>query len=340
MNKEQHRFWVLAKRPDGWPDQDTFRLETGDIPHPNQGEVLVRTLYLSVDPYMRGRLRDVKSYAPPVQIGETMVGGIVGEVLETKHPDYQVGEVVEGRIGWQSHGLSKGDDLHKVDPKLGPISTALGVLGMPGLTAYFGLLEIGKANPGDTVVVSGAAGAVGSLVGQIAKIRGCRAIGIAGGAAKTAWITQDLGFDGAVDYKSSANIAQDLAVQAPNGVDCYFDNVGGPITDALIPMLNERARVVVCGQISQYNLEKADMGPRLYWPLIAKRARIEGFVVFDFFNRYKEGHTKLSTWVKEGRLKYRETVSEGLENAPTAFIEMMQGKNLGKQVVQVASSLF
>jgi hypothetical protein len=329
---------TLAVRPVGFPKESDFRLVEAPVPTPGPGQFLVQSLYLSVDPYMRGRMNAAKSYAPPVELGGVMVGGVVGQVVESHHPRFAAGEIVEGYFGWQQYALSDGVGARKVDPSLAPISTALGVLGMPGLTAYFGLLEIGKPQPGETVVVSGAAGAVGSLVGQIAKIQGCHVVGIAGTDAKARYVVEELGFDSAFNYKSARNYRAKLKTLCPQGVDVYFDNVGGAITDAVIPLLNVRARLVICGQISQYNLERPEMGPRWLWALIVKQARAEGFLVFQFADRFEEGIRQMAQWLKEGKLKYRENIIEGLENAPRAFIGMLKGENIGKQLVKVADA--
>lgn len=327
---------TLAVRPVGFPKESDFRLVEAPVPTPGPGQFLVQSLYLSVDPYMRGRMNAAKSYAPPVELGGVMVGGVVGQVVESHHPRFAAGEIVEGYFGWQQYALSDGAGVRKVDPSLAPISTALGVLGMPGLTAYFGLLEIGKPQPGETVVVSGAAGAVGSLVGQIAKIQGCHVVGIAGTDEKARYVVEELGFDSAFNYKSARNYRAKLKTLCPQGIDVYFDNVGGAITDAVIPLLNVRARLVICGQISQYNLERPEMGPRWLWALIVKQARAEGFLVFQFADRFEEGIRQMAQWLKEGKLKYRENIIEGLENAPRAFIGMLKGENIGKQLVKIA----
>jgi hypothetical protein len=329
---------TLAVRPVGFPKESDFRLVEAPVPTPGPGQFLVQSLYLSVDPYMRGRMTAAKSYAPPVELGGVMVGGVVGQVVESHHPRFAAGETVEGYFGWQQYALSDGAGVRKVDPSLAPISTALGVLGMPGLTAYFGLLEIGKPQPGETVVVSGAAGAVGSLVGQIAKIQGCHVVGIAGTDEKVRHVVEELGFDSAFNYKSARNYRAKLKTLCPQGIDVYFDNVGGAITDAVIPLLNVRARLVICGQISQYNLERPEMGPRWLWALIVKQARAEGFLVFQFADRFEEGIRQMAQWLKEGKLKYRENIIEGLENAPRAFIGMLKGENIGKQLVKVATA--
>ena len=328
---------TLAARPSGMPKLSDFKLLESPVPEPGPGEFVARMLYVSVDPYMRGRMNDVKSYAPPVQIGEVMGAGAVGKVVASQNPQFQAGDVVEGFFGWQQFGVSNGTGVRKIDPTLAPVSTALGVLGMPGLTAYFGLLDIGKPRAGETVVVSGAAGAVGSLAGQIAKIQGCRVVGIAGSDQKVAWLRDELGFDAAFNYKTSTNSTAKLAELCPKGVDVYFDNVGGAITDAVFPLINTGARVVVCGQIAQYNADKLETGPRLLWHLIVKQARAEGFLVFQYASRYAEGLKQMAEWLKAGKLKYREQFVDGIENTPRAFIGMLQGENTGKQLVRVSS---
>jgi NADPH:quinone reductase len=333
-----NRQFTLAARPKGFPQEADFRLIETPTPVPKEGELLVRILILSVDPYMRGRMGDAKSYAPPVRLGEVMVGGTVGKVIESRHPDFGAGDIVEGRLGWQEYAVSDGTGLRKIDPGLAPISTALGVLGMPGLTAYFGLLDICRPRPGETVVVSGAAGAVGSLVGQIAKIKGCRAVGIAGSDQKVEWLVNELGFDAAFNYKAEGDYADALHKLCPAGIDVYFDNVGGAITDAVFRLINTGARISICGQISQYNLEEPETGPRLLGVLLSKQARAEGFLVFQFAERYQEGLRQMAEWLREGRIKYREEFVEGLENAPRAFIGMLQGKNTGKQLIRIADA--
>jgi NADPH-dependent curcumin reductase CurA len=319
------------------PKESDFKLVESPVPEPEAGEILVRTLYVSVDPYMRGRMNDVKSYSPPVQIGEVMGSGAVGEIAASQNAHFQVGDIVEGFFGWQQFAISDGQGVRKLDPSLAPVSTALGVLGMPGLTAYFGFLDVGKPRAGETVLVSGAAGAVGSLAGQIAKISGCRVIGIAGSDQKVAWLTGELGFDAAFNYKTAAGYDEKLAELCPEGVDIYFDNVGGAITDAVFPALNTGARVVVCGQIAQYNAEKPETGPRLLWHLIIKQARAEGFLVFHYASRYAEGIRQMATWLNAGKLKYREQFVDGIENTPRAFIGLLRGENMGKQLVRVST---
>ena len=330
-----NRKFTLAARPIGYPKPSDFDLVTEPIPVPEDGEVLVHTNYLSVDPYMRGRMNDRASYAPNVQIGEVMVGTVVGEVVASKNPDFQVGDIATGGLGWQEYGVSDGNNLRKVDPTLAPISTALGILGMPGLTAYFGLLEICNPQAGETVFVSAAAGAVGSLVGQIAKIKGCRAVGSAGSDEKVDYVVDELGFDAAFNYKTTEDYGAKLAELCPDGIDAYFDNVGGAITDAVFPLINVKARISICGQISQYNLENPEQGPRFLWHLIVKRAKIQGFLVFEFADKHDDGLRQMAEWIQAGKLKYREEITEGFENAPTAFIGMLKGSNIGKQLVKV-----
>jgi NADPH-dependent curcumin reductase CurA len=325
----------LVARPRGYPRDSDFRLVEAPLPEPGPDQVLLRGLYLSLDPYMRGRMNDRKSYVPPFRLNEVLGGDVVGEVLRSNSAQFRPGDIVQGLAGWQEFAALPAKGLRKVDPSLAPISTAVGVLGMPGLTAYFGLLDVGQPKAGDTVVVSGAAGAVGSIVGQIAKIHGCRAVGIAGGADKVRHCMADLGYDAAIDYKAE-DVGAALDRLCPNGVDVYFDNVGGSISDAVVPRLNSFGRVALCGQISQYNLEKPEPGPRLWTQILIKQARVQGFLVFSYADRYREGAEKLAEWVKAGRLRYRETITDGIENAPRAFIGMLHGANTGKQLVRLA----
>lgn len=332
MNKQV----VLASRPTGMPTEGNFKLTETPIPQLNDGEFLAQTLYLSMDPYMRGRMSDRASYTRPVSIGEVMEGAIVGRVLASRNGKFREGDIVEGSLGWQTHVISSGKGVRKIDPALAPISTALGVLGMPGLTAYFALLDLGKPKAGETVVVSAASGAVGALVGQIAKIKGCRAVGTAGSPAKVDYCVKELGYDACINYRTSKDLAADLKAACPNGIDVYFDNVGGPVTDNVFPLLNLRGRVVICGQISQYNLDKPEMGPRVFWHLIRTRGRVEGFLIWDYADRYKEGLTQLAAWIKEGKIKYKEDITDGIENAPRKLIGLLKGENFGKAVIKVA----
>jgi len=328
---------TLASRPVGYPKESDFKLIETPIPTPEDGQVLLKTIYLSVDPYMRGRMNQARSYAANVEFNEVMVGGVVAQVVESKHSDFQVGDIVNAHIGWQEYGVSGGDGLRKIDSSIAPISTGVGILGMPGLTAYFGLLEVGNLQEGETVFVSGAAGAVGSVVGQIAKIKGCRVVGSAGTDEKISYILDELGFDAAFNYKNTSDYYAKLGELFPDGIDVYFDNVGGKITDAVFPNLRLKGRVVICGQISQYNLENLETGPRFLWHLITKRARIEGFLVSDFGDKQTNALKQMAEWVQEGKLKYRETIAEGgIDQAPLAFISMLKGGNIGKQLVKIA----
>jgi NADPH-dependent curcumin reductase CurA len=325
---------TLASRPVGWVKESDLRIVESDIPKPAAGQVLVRNLYLSLDPYMRGRMNDGPSYAENVKIGQVIVGGTVGEVVESNNPAFKPGDTVLGYYGWQQYGVSGGAELRKVDPKLAPVSAYLGVLGMPGMTAWFGLVDICQPKPGETVIVSAAAGAVGSVVGQIAKIKGCRAVGIAGGKAKCDHVVGELGFDACVDYKAG-NLKRDLAAATPKGIDINFENVGGQILDAIALRLNPFSRIALCGLISQYN-EVRPHGIDNLVMLLINRVMLKGFIVSDYMARQGEALADLMAWVREGRIKYRETVAEGLEQAPQAFIGMLKGANLGKQLVKLA----
>ena len=329
------RQFKLAARPVGMPKESDFSLVEAPMPVPGDGQVLVKTAYFSVDPYMRGRITGVKSYADPVNIGDVMVGSAVGRVVESKSSNFSTGDFVSGYWGWQEHAAVDARSLRKLDPKAAPVSAALGVLGMPGMTAYFGFLDICNPKPGETVVVSGAAGAVGSLVGQIAKIKGCRVIGIAGTDDKVEWLTKELGFDGAFNYKTTDNYVAKLKELCPHGIDCYFDNVGGAITDAVFPLMNVFGRISVCGQISMYNLEKPEPGPRVLPYILVKQLKVEGFLITRWQSRWGEGIAQMAQWLKEGKIQYREDVVEGFGNTVKAFIGMMQGENTGKMLVKV-----
>ena len=317
------------------PKESDLRMVEAPVPALREGEVLLRALYLSVDPYMRGRMNAAKSYAPSVEIGELMVGGGVARVVESKNPGYEVGDVVNLQMGWQEYAVSNGEGLRKIDPRLAPVSTALGVLGMPGLTAYFGLLEVCGVNAGETVVVSAAAGAVGSVVGQIAKIKGCRAVGIAGGPEKTRYVIEECGFDAALDYKATTDYLAAVKELCPGGVDVYFDNVGGPITDAVLANLNARARIAICGQIAHANDTQPSTGPRMWRQILVARAKVQGFLVFDYAARYASALEQLGQWVRSGQIKYHEDIVEGFENMPRALIGLFRGENLGKRLVKV-----
>ncbi len=330
-----NRQWLLASRPAGEPGPENFQFVETPLPALKDGEVLVQTAYLSVDPYMRPRMRNVRSYVPPYEIGQVLDGGVAGRVVESKCPALTVGDAVCGRLGWQDYSAAPGNALRKLPPDE-PLSLSLGVLGMTGLSAYFALLDIGRPKPGETVLISGAAGAVGSIAGQIAKIKGARVVGIAGSAEKTNFLTGECGFDAAVDYKATSNLRKALKEACPNGVDVYFDNVGGPTSDAAITLINLKARIIICGQISLYNLDAPAVGPRTNAYLLVSRARMEGFLVHDYEPRYEEGLKDLRFWLKAGKLTYRETVTNGLENAPRAFLGLFKGDNIGKQLVKVS----
>lgn len=322
---------VLASRPVGPVSESNFRLEEAPLPKPADGEVLVRNLWLSLDPYMRGRISDAKSYAKGVDIGEVMVGQTVGEVLESRHSKLRVGDTVLTQLGWQLYGATA--EAMKIDTSRAPASYYLGLIGMPGLTAYFGLKELGQPKAGETIVVSAASGAVGSVVGQLAKLWGCRAIGIAGGPEKCAYVKQELGFDACLDYKAG-NLREALKQACPKGVDVYFDNVGGEILDLLLTRMNLFGRIVVCGTISDY--DSTDPYRVKNWrAILVNRLRVQGMIVFDWKDRYGEALKALGGYFAEGKLNYRESVVQGLENAPRGLIDLLGGRNFGKQLVKL-----
>ncbi len=322
---------VLASRPVGPVSEANFRVEQAPVPEPADGEVLVRNLWLSLDPYMRGRMSDAKSYVKGVDIGEVMVGQTVGEVVESRHPKLNVGDTGLAQLGWQVYGGTK--EAAKIDASRGPASYYLGLLGMPGLTAYFGLKELGQPKAGETVVVSAASGAVGSVVGQLAKLWGARAIGIAGGREKCAYVKEELGFDACLDYKAG-NLRDALKAACPKGVDVYFDNVGGEILDLLLTRMNLFGRIVVCGTISDYN-SSDPYKVRNWRAILVNRLRVQGMIVFDWKDRYGEGLSALGGYFAEGKLNYRESVVQGLENAPRGLIDLLGGRNFGKQLVKL-----
>ena len=324
---------LLAQRPTGMVKKSHFKIVRTPIPEIAEGQFLVRNRYLSLDPYMRGRMSESKSYVQPVAIGDVMVGGTVGEVTASKHPDFHAGDAVLGAMGWQSYGVSDGTGITRIQDRRIPLSAYLGVMGMPGVTAYVGLLDIGNPKTGETVVVSAAAGAVGSMVGQIAKIKGCRAVGIAGGPEKCRYVVEELGLDACVDYKAD-RLWEDLAQAAPAGIDVYFDNVGGPIFDTVLNRMNPFGRISVCGMISQYNTLKP-YGIRNFRAILIQRLTMRGFIVSDHAARWSEALAQIGQWLIEGRIRYRETITQGLENAPAAFIGLLTGKNLGKQLVKL-----
>jgi NADPH:quinone reductase len=325
---------ILQARPDGLPRESDFAVVESGMPEPGPGEVLVQTHFTSVDPYLRGIMREGPGYLGSVGPGEVIPAGSVGQILKSNDPAFQAGEFVAGMWGWQEFAAARPDQLTRVDPALAPVSTALGVLGMPGLTAYFGLLDLGKPKPGETVFVSGAAGAVGSLAGQIAKIQGCRVVGSAGSDAKIQHLIEDLGFDAAFNYKTEGDLGGRLRALCPDGVDVYFDNTGGAMTDAVLLQINNFARIVLCGQIAQYNEAEIPQGPRLLFQLIVKQAQMHGFLVFQYLERYPEGVTQMAAWIREGRLKYREDIVQGIENTGKAFIGLFTGENTGKRLVR------
>jgi NADPH-dependent curcumin reductase CurA len=331
-----HQF-RLAARPVGAVKRSDFDYVEAPVRPPDDDEVLVKILYISLDPAMRGWMNEGKSYIAPVQLGDVMRAGALGKVLESRHPRFTAGDFVSGSLGVQEYATVDGKQLTKVDPAVAPLPVHLGTLGMPGMTAYFGLLEVGKPQPGQTVVVSAAAGAVGSLVGQIAKIKGCRAVGLAGGKQKCDYVTQTLGFDAAIDYKSE-DVKRALRQHCPQGVDVYFDNVGGDILDSVLTQINRNARIVICGAISQYNSTTGVKGPSNYLSLLVNRASMTGMIVFDYAARYAEAARDMAGWLETGRLKSREDIVEGLETFPETLMKLFTGENFGKLVLKVADA--
>ncbi|OAJ95196.1 NADP-dependent oxidoreductase [Vibrio bivalvicida] len=343
MTNNVNRRIVLASRPTGAPVAENFRLEESEKPVPQQGEMLLRSVYLSLDPYMRGRMSDAKSYADPVALDEVMVGGTVCQVEASNHPDYEVGEWVLAFTGWQDYGISDGEGLIKMGKNPAHPSYALGVMGMPGFTAYMGLLDIGQPKAGDTLVVAAATGAVGSMVGQIGKLKGCRVIGVAGGEEKCRYAVEKLGFDLCLDHKAD-DFEQQLAAACDQGIDIYFENVGGKVFDAVMPLLNTGARVPLCGLISQYNATSLPEGPdrmsMLMAQLLIKRIKMQGFIIFDDYgHRYGEFAADMGQWLAEGKIHYREHLVEGFDKAPEAFIGLLEGKNFGKLVIKTNDAL-
>jgi NADPH-dependent curcumin reductase CurA len=324
----------LASRPTGVPTLENFQFVETAMPQPASDEVLVRLLYISVDPYLRGRMREGKSYIPPFEVRQVIQSGAVGEVIESKSTKFKPGDLVSGSFGWCLYDVAKADSVMKIIPGVPP-STALGVLGMPGLTAYFGLLDIGAPKAGETVVVSGAAGAVGMTVCQIAKIKGCRVVGTAGSDEKNDYLRKELGVDATINYKTAGDMFVALREACPKRIDVYFDNVGGDVSDAVLPLLANGARIVICGQISMYNLAKPDLGIRPQPFLLVNSAMMKGFIITQYANRFAEGVTQLAQWFMSGKLKHAETIVEGFENTPQAFIGLFSGENLGKQIVKI-----
>ncbi|GAB1616107.1 NADP-dependent oxidoreductase [Pseudomonas sp. NGC7] len=333
MTQTNRRF-LLAKRPVGAVRRDDFSFETVPAEQPGEGQILVRNLYLSLDPAMRGWMNEGKSYIPPVALGQVMRALGVGEVVASNHPDYKPGDHVSGPLGVQDYFTGEPQGLHKIDPSLAPLPRYLSALGMTGMTAYFALLEVGQPKAGDTVVISGAAGAVGSIVGQIAKLKGCHVVGIAGGAEKCQYLKDELGFDGVIDYKAE-DVLAGLKRECPKGVDVYFDNVGGEILDAVLTRINLKARIVICGAISQYNNKEAVKGPANYLSLLVNRARMEGFVVFDHAKDYGKAAQEIAGWLAAGKVKSKEDVVEGLETFPETLLKLFSGENFGKLVLKV-----
>ncbi|MDP2627863.1 MAG: NADP-dependent oxidoreductase [Candidatus Rokubacteria bacterium] len=326
---------VLAARPTGMPTPENFRIEETPVPEPGSGEVLVRNIYMSVDPYMRGRMVDRKSYATPWTLNQPCDGRAVGRVVRSKHPTLAAGDYVSSTLGWRESFVSSGQGLNRLDLSLAPLPAYLGVLGVPGFTGWYGLKEMGRPKAGETLVVSGAAGATGSLVGQMGKILGCRVVGTAGTEDKCAYLTRDLGFDAAVNYRTAGDLHEALRGACPGGVDVYFENVGGAVLDAVLRCLNPFARIPLCGMISQYNLETPEPGPRSLFSMVGNRVLMQGFIIGDHFDRYPEFLREAGGWLKAGRLKHQETIVEGIENAPRAFLGLFKGDNVGKMLVKI-----
>ena len=333
----KNRQWVLAERPDGMVGEHNFKWQEVEVKSPKEGEMLLKNLYLSFDPAQRGWMEDRKSYVPPVQINEVMRAGSVAQVIESKHPDFKEGEIVQGTFGWQDYAVSDGSGMLSATkvPEDMPITAPLSVFGVTGLTAYFGLLDIGQPKEGYTVVVSGAAGATGSIAGQIAKIKGCKVIGTAGGPEKCRWLTEEANFDGAIDYKS-ANLSNSLRELCPEGINVVFDNVGGEFLNVTLAQLALNARIVLCGAISRYNEKILPPGPSNYMALIFMRAKMEGFIVLDYAPKFPKAIEEISGWVREGKITYKEDIQEGLENAPSTLVRLYTGENVGKQLLKIS----
>ncbi len=326
---------LLAHRPVGTPTLKDFKTAETEMPVAKDGEILLKTLYISVDPYIRGRMNDAKSYVPPFELNKPIQSGIIAEVVDSKNPAFTKGDSVSGIIDWKEYQVSSGKGLIKVDKAAAPLSAYLGVLGMTGLTAYMGLVEIAQPKAGETLVVSGAAGAVGSIAGQIGKILGCTVVGITGSDEKAALIKSKFKFDEAINYKTAPNLNSAIKQACPKGIDIYFDNVGGEISDAVLYNINKHARISVCGAISLYNSTMVPIGPRIQPIIVSKSAMMRGFIISDFYEKFPQGIKQLATWLKEGKLTYTETIVEGFDNAPQAFLDLFEGKNEGKMVVKV-----
>ena len=326
---------LLFSRPNGKPVLGNFQTDNFELPEIKDKEVLLEAMFLSVDPYMRGRMNDAKSYIPPFEIGKSIAGGVVAKVLKSNSVNFKENDIVTGNLPWQQRCVVTETGLIKIDASLAPPSYYLGILGMPGLTAYFGLMHIGKPKAGETVVVSGAAGAVGIVVGQIAKLKGCRVIGIAGSDEKVKLLKEEFGFDEVINYKTTTNIKKSIADVCPNAVDVYYDNVGGEISDAVISNINFNARIVLCGQIALYNSTEIPMGPRLQPMLLTRSVLMQGFIISNYQSQFEEGFSHLSLWIKEGKLKYKETIVKGFDKLPSALMGLFSGDNIGKMIVEV-----
>lgn len=331
----KNRTIIFNKRPVGKPTNEVFKFVEETAPQPENGEVLLKAVYVSVDPYLRGRMNNSKSYVAPFNLNEPITSGIVAEVIESKNSQFAKGDVVAGMLGWSEYQVSDGAGLYKVNSNVTPLSVYQGILGMPGLTAYLGLTEIGQPKAGETIVVSGAAGAVGLLVGQIGKLLGCRVVGIAGSDEKVELLKSEFGFDEAINYKTTKRMNKSIAEACPNGVDIYFDNVGGEISDGVIMNINKFARIIICGAISLYNETRIPMGPRLQGSLLVNSALMKGFIVNDYSAKFPKTIVQLTKWFLEGKLKNKETVVEGFENIPNAFIGLFEGSNIGKMMVKI-----
>ncbi len=325
---------VLSSRPQGKPVKENFEIKNIAIPELGDKEILLEAMFFSVDPYMRGRMNDAKSYAPPFELGKPITGGVIAKVVKTNSSNFKENDIVTGNLPWQQHCIATENSLLKIDTSIAPASYYLGVLGMPGLTAYFGFMQIGKPKSGDTVVVSGAAGAVGLVVGQIAKMHGCRVIGIAGSDEKLRLLKEDFGFDEVINYKTCTNVEKAITDACPNAVDIYFDNVGGATSDAVIKNINFNARIVLCGQIALYNSTEIPMGPRIQPMLLTRSVLMQGFIVGNYQSQFTEGTKQLATWIKDGKLKYKETIVKGFDQLPEALLGLFEGDNIGKMIVE------
>ena len=331
----KNKILILASRPFANPGPENFKMIESEIPVPGKGQVLIKSKFISVDPYMRGRMSEAKSYVEPYRVNEPISGDIIGEVIESKSPDFKTGDYVQGELRWQLYNISEKDHLTKLDTQIEPITTYMGVLGMPGLTAYFGLLDIGNPDSGNTIVISGAAGAVGTTAGQIAKIMGCRVIGIAGSDQKISFLKSELGFDDAINYKTVPNLRKTLKNCCPDGIDIYFDNVGGEISDSVMYLINDFSRIIICGQISQYNITRMPVGPRIQNIILVRRALMQAFIVSDYRKHYHYAKSVMKKWYLQDRLKHKETFFEGFENLPDAFFGLFRGDNIGKMIVRI-----